>query len=79
MYKLTATRLKVLLVFVLFTATAIAFIQLGMGGLTFIMAVASIMSLLWFMRKPRPDKELPNSSVSCCHYLRNEEYEKESR
>lgn len=69
MYKVKTTGLKILIVFVLFTATGIAYIMMGMGGVTFSIAVASIFSLLWFTRRPRPDKELPNSSVSCCHYL----------
>jgi len=78
MHKVKTARLKALLVFALFAATGIAYILMEMGGLTFTMAVTSIFSLLWFIRKPRPDRELPNSSVSCCHYL-GDDTENQSR
>jgi hypothetical protein len=61
----------------LLAAAGLVTIQTGVGLLSMVLAVSGLATLFWwFIRRPRPEGELPSASVSCCHYLKDHEKEK---
>ena len=55
---------------------SLVFFLSGSSVLTALLPGAITAVLFWlFTRSPGPEKELPCSSVSCCHYLKNQKEE----
>jgi predicted signal transduction protein with EAL and GGDEF domain len=66
--------LKCLTVAGLLVAIGLVLFLSGIGVPAILLIVSCIAALLWwFIRRPRPQGELPCASVSCCHYLGDQE------
>jgi hypothetical protein len=62
--------LKLLIVAGLLAAAGLVIIQSGVGLPAILLSGSGLAALFWwFIRRPRPEGELPCTSVSCCHYL----------
>jgi hypothetical protein len=76
MFKSRAVTLKLLIMAGLLAAASLFIILSGGGLLAILLSVTGLAGLLlWFTRKPRPEGELPTASVSCRHYLGDNEEE----
>jgi hypothetical protein len=76
MRKARSVTLKLLIVAGLLVAAGLVIIQSGVGLPAMLLSVSGLAALFWwFIRRPRPEGELPSAAVSCCHYL--EDHEKE--
>jgi hypothetical protein len=74
MGKVRSERLKLLITAGLLAASGLVIILSGIGLPAILLSVAGLTALIWwFIRKPRPEGELPSASVSCCHYLQDHE------
>jgi hypothetical protein len=74
MFKSRAVTLKLLIITGLLAVAALVIILSGGGLLAILLSVTGLaVLLLWFTRKPRPEGELPCASVSCRHYLGDNE------
>ena len=74
MRKERTVSVKILIVAGVLAATGIVTALFGRGlALLLLSIVGFIIILWWFTRRPKPEGELPCSSVSCCHYLEDNE------
>lgn len=74
MHKERTVSLKILIVAGVLVVTGIVAAFSGRGlALLFLSVMGFVIVLWWFMRRPKPEGELPCSSVSCCHYLEDNE------
>jgi hypothetical protein len=65
---------KLLITAGLLAGAGLVIIRSGVGLVAIILSVSGLAALFWwFIRKPRPEGELPTASVSCCHYLKDHE------
>jgi hypothetical protein len=72
MYMAGSVTLKLLIVAGLLAAAGLVTILSGVGLLSILLSVSGLATLFWwFIRRPRPEGELPSASVSCCHYLKD--------
>ena len=68
--------LKVLIMAGLLTAIGLVLSLSGIWLPVMLLTVSVLAVLFWlFIRRPRPEEELPSASVSCCHYLGDQEEE----
>ena len=63
----------------LLTAAAFTFGGSRLVAVLLLACALSTFCWLWFIKGKRPEGELPSSSVSCCHYLGNNEEDQHSR
>lgn len=74
MHKERTVSRKILIVAGVLVVTGIVAAFSGRGlALLFLSVMGFAIILWWFMRRPKPEGELPCSSVSCCHYLGDNE------
>lgn len=74
MCKVKSKSLKLIIVTGLLSTACLIITLSGVGLLATLLAVSGLAVLLWyFTRRPRPTGELPSASVSCCHYLKDDE------
>ena len=65
---------KILIAAGVLAATGSVNALFGRGlALLFLSLLGFIIIFWWFARRPKPEGELPCSSVSCCHYLEDNE------
>ena len=65
---------KLLITAGLLAAAGLVIILSGIGLWAILLSAVGLIALTgWFIRKPRPEGELPSASVSCCHYLKDHE------
>ncbi|MBW1636199.1 MAG: hypothetical protein JRC87_02465 [Deltaproteobacteria bacterium] len=69
--------IKLLATVGLLAVSAAAFLFGGTRLPAVLLLIAALAALcwLWFIRGKRPEGELPSSTVSCCHYLGDNEGE----
>jgi hypothetical protein len=76
MYKTRSVTPRFLIVAGVPAAAGLVIMLFGVGLLPMLLAVSALAALLWyFTREPRPEGELPCASVSCRHYLGDDEEE----
>lgn len=74
MRKEKAVSVKILIVAGVLAATGIVTAISGRGLAVIFLSILGVSIILWwFTRRPKPEGELPCSSVSCCHYLEDNE------
>lgn len=77
MSKARSEMLKLLITAGLLAAAGLVIIRSGVGLPAILLSFSGLIALFqWFIRKPRPDDELPSTSVSCCHYLKDHKDER---
>ena len=75
-----SVNIKLLILAGLLAAAGLVIIQSGVGLPAILLSISGLAALWWwFIRAPRPDKELPSAAVSCCHYLGNQVEERISQ
>ena len=74
MRKERTVSLKILIVLGSLAVTGIVTVLFGRGLAALFLSVLAFAIILWWItRRPKPEGELPCSSVSCCHYLEDNE------
>ncbi len=78
MQKARSKTLKLLIIASLFVAICLILLLAGISPMVVFISVSALGLLLWwFTRRTPPEGEMPCASVSCCHYLKDGEEEKQ--
>lgn len=68
------TRFRIAIILLLLLASAILFKATGLRLLSPLLLIAALINLWrWFLVTERPENEMTNKLISCCHYLGNED------